>query len=146
MLHAQASLACLHDKLVVNGTIYQAKLTEGAPETTMSLADVRSGGGSCLGIRSDAVRSAFPEATHPSDFPLPHQNAHWCSYDNSMIEFHEPGQPRVRVCYRYTFNMAKHVKPGSSLPCDLAWEEVDVVLHVFSGEIFRDFLGRNQVS
>jgi len=39
--------------------------------------------------------------------------------------------------------MAKNVRPGSSLPCDLAWEEVDVVLHVFPGEQFRElFLKR----
>ena len=45
-----ASLACLHQDLVVNGTSYYAKLTEDAPYGRMSLAAIRKGGGACLGI------------------------------------------------------------------------------------------------
>ena len=138
-----ASLACLYQDLVVNGTSYHAKLTEDAPHGRMSLAAIRKGGGACLGVDRDKIRDAFPEATHPRSFPLPRQNAYRCSYDHSMIELHEPGEPRVRVCYRYTFNMAKNLRPGSSLPCDLAWEEVDIILHAFPGEHFRElFLKR----
>ena len=138
-----ASLACLHQDLVVNGTSYHAKLTEDAPYGRMSLAAIRKDGGACLGVDRDKIRDAFPEATHPPSFPLPRQNAYRCSYDHSMIEFHEPGEPRVRVCYRYTFNMAKNLRPGSSLPCDLAWADIDIVLHAFPGEHFRElFLKR----
>ena len=137
-----ASLACLYEDLVVNGTSYQAKLTEDAPHGRMSLAGIRKGGGACLGVDRDKIRDAFPEATHPPSFPLPRQNAYRCSYDHSMIEFHEPGEPRVRVCYRYTFNMAKNLRPGSSLPCDLAWADIDIVLHAFPGEHFRELFLR----
>ena len=139
-----ASLACLHQDLVVNGTSYHAKLTEDAPYGRTSLADIRKDGGACLGnVDRDKIRDAFPAATHPPSFPLPRQNAYRCSYDHSMIEYHEPGEPRVRVCYRYTFNMAKNLRPGSSLPCDLAWADIDIVLHAFPGEHFRElFLKR----
>ena len=58
-----------------------------------------------------------------------------------MIEFHEPGEPRVRVCYRYTFNMAKNLRPGSSCPATLRGH-IDIVLHAFPGEHFRELFLR----
>jgi hypothetical protein len=56
--------------------------------------------------------------------------------EHALIEFKDSGgggdDLRVRVCYRYTFNMKKNLKPGSKLPCGLEWDEVDVVLGLFN--------------
>ena len=67
------------------------------------------------------------------------------THPNSEVHFQDErlGPTKVRVCFKYTFNAKKTVPYGSPPPCGWSWENVDVVLGLFSTEhILREILPR----
>jgi hypothetical protein len=46
--------------------------------------------------------------------------------------------PEVHICYTYVFNVEKNFPPGSKLPCNLNWKDVDIVLSIPNKEEMLD--------
>ena len=134
-----SSLACLHENKVVDGVVYTARRTNISQPAAVSLEEIRREGGICGGGDRDHVASYYPAATHPPGFQTPRQNVYDCNLgSHSLVEYAEPGFPRVRVCYQYQFNMKHTLQPGARLPCGLDWQAIDVVLHLFPNRHFRE--------
>ena len=102
--------------------------------------------GQCTGFKREEFINYFPTDLHPNT-PLPKQNMERCDFEHAMITFHSKNNieaPKVNICYAYTFNVRKNIKPGYKLPCGLEWSEIDIVLSICDPtEIFDFYIPRS---
>lgn len=136
-----ASLACLNQKtLSLDGSkIFGVRRTKDSKEEPADVAYVVEDGGACTGAARDDIAAYYPAATHGPDFQIPTQHPYFCNHlGRSLFEYEESGYPRVRVCYQYMFNMKKNLRQNAPVACDLDWADVDVVLHLFPNDHFKD--------
>jgi hypothetical protein len=106
------SLGCLYSDLVVDG-----KMSSEKDELNLSVLDVKKDGGVCSGYEQKKIPYYHPEGLH-KDYTTPVQHAESCSADHAytVYESPDPSAPRVKVCFIYTFNVQKNIKPGHKLP------------------------------
>ena len=126
------SLGCLYASIIERAVV----ALPGA-HRDVTLDEIRANGGQCAGKRSQ-IKEEFPAATNPPPLnpPLPRSNFDDCLPNNACVAFHEPGFPRVKVCYAYQFNMRKNLKPNTPLPHGVDWRHVDAVFHMFPNDHF----------
>lgn len=105
------SLGCLYSDLVVGG------LVSGSDNEMLSVMDVKKDGGVCSAYKREKIIDYHPIALHPN-YSLPVQHSKECSADHAhaIYQSPDPGLSKAKVCFIYTFNVLKNVKPGHKLP------------------------------
>ena len=108
------SLGCLYSDLVVGGAMSTEK-TGG--ELVLPVLDIKKNGGVCSGYPLSKIPYYHPPELH-QNYTTPTQNSESCSADHAYAVYgsKDPSQPTAKVCFVYTFNVEKNVKPGSPLP------------------------------
>jgi hypothetical protein len=139
------SLGCLYNDMVTDNGFLYVQNNKGDKDSMGSIKEVRANGGICSGYMSPNISDMFPTKMNP-DKTAPRQNVHQCSADHSLVEYKDPKDPnlpRVRVCYRYTFNVGKNwnpKKPGGKMPCGWDWSDVDVVIGFVGYDDFKEIM------
>ena len=124
----------------VNGSF--ASNIKGVQPQRLPLADVLKDGGHCTGFHTANITDFYPTELHGNTMKPPRQNGLGCNMEHSMVQFKsksDPSLPLVRLCYQYTFNMQKNIKPGNKLPCDLEWGDVDVIFALHKRREIEEF-------
>ena len=115
------SLGCLYQDYVVGGISYYP--------IRLNITDIRANGGQCTGYKKSEIANYYPAALHPN-VEIPTQNSDDCSMDSALIKFKYKNHREVHVCYTYIFNVGKNFPPGSKLPCDLSWNDIDIGISI----------------
>jgi hypothetical protein len=125
------SLGCLYGDQIIGGFARDLTLPKGETSNQIDVNKIRNNGGQCTGYDRKEIMKYFPYELHQNFGPIPKQNFENCNLHHGQMIFQSPdpddGTPTVEVCYVYLFNVAKNKPKGSTLPCSLSWEEVDVV-------------------
>lgn len=108
------SLGCLYSDLVVGGAM---STDDSDGNLKLPILDVKKNNGVCSGYRKSKIPFYHPPELH-SNYSLPVQHADSCSADHAYAVYgsSDPSLPDVKVCFVYTFNVQKNVKPGHPLP------------------------------
>ena len=133
------SLGCLYKDMVVDGFVWKGSNSFG------SINEIRQNGSICSGYLASNIKDMFPSNMNPNRV-APKQNVHECSADHSLVEYvdpKDPSLPKVRVCYRYTFNVLSNWRPlkqGGKKPCGWDWTDVDVAIGFISASDLVDVM------
>lgn len=123
------SVGCLYKDLVVGGFV-SGGVTKQKQNELVDVNIARANNSICSGYSKESILDFFPKNMNPNRKP-PHQNLELCSVDHNMMEFVDPTDktlPKVRVCYRYTFNTAMNWRENTPMPCGWDWSDIDVML------------------
>jgi hypothetical protein len=150
------ALLCKHhkDATLVDGFV---DYTEGEVERQLPLTSILKSEPRCSNACEDCFKSELhPPASSPSissvRFPKEKSSTYYektpnthCSPRLAVFEspkgHHDP--VTVRMCYQYTFNLAKNQQRlYSKLPCGMTWDDIDVIFTIHSFEEFSAYYYR----
>jgi len=124
------ALGCLYEEYVSGGTTY----LDNGP---VNISEIRANNGQCTGYKLSDIMKYYPKELHPG-IDLPKQNLEFCGMGSAMIKFKYKNYREVHVCYTYIFNVQKNFPPGSKLPCEIQWKDIDVGISILGkGELFQ---------
>ena len=106
------SLGCLYSDMVVDGA-----MSSDTEELNLSVLDIKKNDGICSGYHKKKIDYYHPSELH-QNYSTPVQHAESCSADHAYAIYQspDPSSPKVKVCFVYTFNVLKNVRPGHKLP------------------------------